>query len=336
MYKLLLLLSIVITIKTFDWGLIGKIIECIVSEHTGDVAFKSWHQIHKKQYKENSDEWIKRNALFIAKHERIKAHNAQNKPYKLKLNEHSDLTDNEHKKRFGFVRNQLYVKRAKTNPQLNGIAIDYRYQLSGVRDQGQCGSCWTFSTTGAIEANVGMKFGANHKYLSVQQLIDCDENDNGCDGGNFLTAFTFLNNTGIVDDSNYQYHANQKQCNYNISTTNNVLRGIDYCSDFEEDNQCSNQRVYDLLSNGALSVPIDGGSFEFQNYASGIITVDCIEANHAVVLVGYGSDEIHGEYWIIRNSWGSTWGENGYAKIAVNHTNNESCFITSEAYLPLV
>jgi len=337
MIKVFLLLFVVVFVKGFDWGLVGKIIECIVNEHSGDTAFKSWHQIHKKTYKEKSDEWIKRNAIFIEKHEKIKAHNSKNLPFKLKLNAHSDLLEHEHEKKLGISRSP-YNKSSilKKDDVFNANPIDYRDKLSPVRDQGQCGSCWTFSTTGAAEGNIGIKFGVNYKYLSTQQLVDCDKNDNGCNGGDFLTAFNYINATGLVDDASYTYTAQQGQCNLNSSSVGDILRGLAYCSDYEDGNVCTNQIVYDLLANGPLSVPVDGGTFEFQNYGSGILTVNCTQPNHAVVLVGYGTDDVYGDYWIIRNSWGSTWGENGYARIAVSQANNDSCFITSEAYLPLV
>jgi len=139
-------------------------------------------------------------------------------------------------------------------------------------------------------------------------------------------------------DSDYPYTAEQDSCQFQSNLATTTISNFSYCSNYSSSKKkhCSVAAVYALLAQGPISVGIDAGSDDFQNYSSGVYTASCTEDDHAVIAIGYGNDAASGsDYWLIRNSWGADWGDNGYIKVAVNDSNNHSCFVNNEAYLPV-
>jgi len=198
--------------------------------------------------------------------------------------------------------------------------IDWRTNgaVTAVKDQGQCGSCWSFSTTGNIE---GQWFLAGHQLVSLseQNLVDCDhvcfqgECDAGCDGGMMENAYQYIiKNGGIDTEESYPYQAEDNSCSFNKDTIGATISNYTMLSTDE------NQMAAYLVQHGPLSVAVAADVWQF--YIGGVLTALCgTSLDHGVLIVGYGSEiDIIGQkvaYWTIKNSWGADWGESGYIYI---------------------
>lgn len=196
-----------------------------------------------------------------------------------------------------------------------GQSVDWRQKgaVTGVKDQGQCGSCWAFSTTGGIE---GQWFMANHTLtsLSEQDLVSCDTIDQGCNGGLMDNAFQWLlaNRAGkIVTEASYPYVSGDgsvPSCADSGKPTGAIITGH---NDLPHDEA---QMATWLVQNGPISIAVDATSW--QTYTSGIMTnCQSDQLDHGVLLVGMGTSGSQ-QYWIIKNSWSASWGESGYIRVA--------------------
>jgi hypothetical protein len=205
------------------------------------------------------------------------------------------------------------------NPRPNSANIpdsfDWRAQgaVGAVKNQGSCASCWAFTTTGNLEGLYFIKYGKLLS-LSEQQLVDCDTNDNGCNGGMMDNAYTYLQNAGgSLLESEYPYTGRKGQCRaYSPNGTVKVTGMIDAGT---TDENYIKQMLYNI---GPLGVVINASTLQY--YTSGIFNVSpssCPASgiNHGVLLVGYGSEN-GVDYWIAKNSWGASWGEQGFFRIA--------------------
>jgi len=246
---------------------------------------------------------------------------SQNKAsYKMGINQFTDLTPTEFRK--GYLNldmklvNKINYKKVSVNSK-NDAPESWNWVNEGVfgpvKDQGYCGSCWAFSAMGNIEALNAMKT-KEYVALSEQQLVDCDtEYDQGCNGGLMEYAFAYLVEKGCMTEKDYPYVGYDDTCHYDESK---VFLRID--SWLMLDTQDENEIKEFLYTNGPLAIAINADPFQY--YTGGIIdedewSCDPEGLNHGVVLVGYGN-ESGVDYWIIRNSWGDYWGEDGYVRVA--------------------
>ena len=246
---------------------------------------------------------------------------SQNKAsYKMGINQFTDLTPTEFRK--GYLNldmklvNKINYKKVSVNSK-NDAPESWNWVDEGVfgpvKDQGYCGSCWAFSAMGNIEALNTMKT-KEYVALSEQQLVDCDtEYDQGCNGGLMEYAFAYLVEKGCMTEKDYPYVGYDDTCHYDESK---VFLRID--SWLMLDTQDENEIKEFLYTNGPLAIAINADPFQY--YTGGIIdedewSCDPEGLNHGVVLVGYGN-ESGVDYWIIRNSWGDYWGEDGYVRVA--------------------
>ncbi|XP_064596552.1 procathepsin L-like [Liolophura sinensis] len=214
-------------------------------------------------------------------------------------------------------------------------SVDWRTQgyVTPVQDQGECGSCWAFSATGSLEGQHFKKTG-NLVPLSVQNLVDCSRADGnlGCRGGNMDSAFKYIKlNSGLDTEASYPYQGKDGQCHFNSSNVGATDTGFsDIKSGSESDLQAA------VASVGPVSVSIDAAHLSIHLYQSGVYyesRCNSSNLNHAVLVVGYGSEN-GSDYWLVKNSWGTQWGQQGYIKMSRNRDNN--CGIATQASYPLV
>jgi C1A family cysteine protease len=204
-----------------------------------------------------------------------------------------------------------------------------------VLNQGNCGSCWTFSAAGAMEGAIKKKTGTLPA-LSQQNMVDCVTASNGCNGGWMGDAFDYSKTNGGIDNSTvYKYLAvKQSTCKY--TTTGNVLpkmTNYNYTTQGDE-----TDLKIQLYNRGVISVAMQAGTTEFQNYVGGIYScTNFTGVDHGVLLVGYGTNTTSGQdFWIVKNSWGPNWGEQGYFRVIRNKGSSLACGIPDYAHYPII
>jgi len=214
-------------------------------------------------------------------------------------------------------------------------SFDWRQKngLTAVKDQGQCGSCWAFSCTESIESAYMIKGGTGHSQvpLAPQQIVDCDDNDDGCNGGDLPTCFQYVQSAGGVEpESDYPYKARDETCRVDKSKVQDPITGFQYVIPQGSTNEQTMASF--LAANQPMSIIVDASSWS--SYDSGVMTADQCGTNldHAVQAVGYNGLDKNG-YWIVRNSWGADWGENGFIRLQFGAN---TCSLTSEVTVPTI
>ena len=259
--------------------------------------------------------------------------NNGNESYTLQINQFAD-NDGLHSKIYK-PKNDHQEYYELTN-DLIPFHVDWRDKgaVTNVKNQGHCGGCWAFSTTGSIEGLIAIQSG-NLFNISEQQLIDCStsEGNHGCEGGIMEKGYQYvINNDGICSEEEYPYTAQDGECQ--------ECKSIVKISKYGDITPNSEKILKRAVAKQPVSVAIQANLSTFQLYSSGIYSdPNCgDELDHGVLVVGYGYDILHDmEYWIVKNSWGSGWGENGYIRIQRNtETKSGLCGITSQPTIPLL
>jgi C1A family cysteine protease len=278
--------------------------------------FDEWKITNGKEYETNLEHRY-RFSVFTENYANIQEQNSLNRSIILGLNKFADLTNDEfvgkHLNNYVPVKqSQFFHKSSPISALPNEIDWTTKGAVTPVKNQGQCGSCWSFSTTGAVEGAWFIKTGELVS-LSEQQLIDCSEpeGNQGCNGGLMNNAFEYIiKNGGICSETNYSYTATQGNC-----TSCNPVAKINSYVNVTPNNT---EALMTAVAQQPVSVAVQADGLDWQFYMGGIVTDNCgFNLDHGILVVGYGTDYTTQpqDYWKIKNSWGPEWGENGYIRL---------------------
>jgi len=308
------------------------LITLLVVQALCSIEFSQFVAQYSKEY--SKDEHSYRQKVFLENIKKYEEHNRNKEnTFKMGVNEHSDKTEEEFAS-IMFMRpisadslKRMYgnIKVDNTTRSKDPLPTSFDWREKGavapVKNQGSCGSCWTYSTTGNIEGVNFLKYNKLVR-LSQQQLIDCDKEcgtdpvdgtkycDSGCHGGWMMTAFqSIIKQGGIDTEESYDSFGKTNGCEFKADKIGAKLSSWKMLSN-EEDTLAQQ-----LIETGPISVAFDASPIMW--YSSGIVTGRSCNPktmSHAVLLVGFG-EENGKKYWIVKNSWGSGWGEKGYFRI---------------------
>ncbi|KAK4487493.1 hypothetical protein RD792_005864 [Penstemon davidsonii] len=193
---------------------------------------------------------------------------------------------------------------------------------------------WTFLAADAVEGITKIKNGKLYN-LSIQEILDCDTGaeGNGCDGGFVSEAFDFIKQNGLTTESNYPSKEKPGTCD-----KNKEAQHVAKISSYEKIPADNEAALMKAVANQPIAVSLDASGPSFQFYSSGVFTGQCgTTLDHVVTVVGYGTENGKLKYWIIKNSWGTTWGEEGYMKLQRDTDEKEGlCGIAMDALYPVV
>jgi len=298
--------------------------------------FLGFMKTYQKSY--HHDQFRIRYGIFKDNLDAINAHNAGKSSFTMAMNQFGDLTNEEFNRLFKGLQQ---VEFADITPTLTILTDDPPAEwdwrnstgqqvVTAIKDQKQCGSCWAFSTTGSTEGCHALSTG-NLVSLSEQNLMDCSTSygNDGCDGGLMTQAMTYIiQNNGIDTEASYPYQAADGTCQYNAANSGATL------SSFVNVNQGDENDLLTKVYKGPTSVAIDASHQSFQFYSKGVYSepkCSSVRLDHGVLAIGYGTYD-GTDYWLVKNSWGTTWGLEGY--IMMSRNANNQCGIATMATLP--
>ncbi|XP_020239565.1 cysteine proteinase RD21A [Cajanus cajan] len=304
-------------------------------------VYEKWLVKHGKVYNSRSEN-KKRFEIFKDNLKFIDQHNAEKRTYKVGPNRFADLSNEEYRSKYLGTKmdatrvmgkaSKRYAPRVGDNlPE----SVDWRKEgaVVGVKDQKECEGCWAFSAIAAVEG-INKIVTSNLTTLSEQELLDCDRTVNaGCSGGLVDYAFEFIiNNGGIDTEEDYPFQGADGICDQHKKNARVVtIDGYESVPAYDE------LALKKAVANQPVSVAIEAGGKEFQLYESGIFTGSCgTIIDHGVAAVGYGTENGI-DYWIVKNSWGTGWGEAGYVRIERNIAGDTAgkCGIAILSFYPI-
>jgi cathepsin L len=312
-----------------------------------------WHQLDSYTFADyvaefdrsyaSPEEYSARKLIFEANLEKIKAHNRDSsKTWKAGVNQLTDHTEEEFRKLLGYRKGLTTPSKTGLNWKSNlsdkkngGLPalpahVDWREQgvVSPVKDQGRCGSCWTFGSAETLESHWALSTG-QLPILSEQQILDCVPNPDkcggtgGCAGGTPELAYAYLMKYqyGLASEWTYpylSYFGSAYPCRFNSSKTPIAAKIRNYVT-------LPSNQYFPVLetvgTRGPIAIAVDASSWK--DYETGVYD-GCNKTNpdinHSVQLVGYGTDKDGGDYWLVRNSWSPAWGELGYIRVKRSST----------------
>jgi len=308
-------------------------------------VFSRWMKEHGKQYG-SSAEFDTRLSAFKHNVELVRNHQANPKrSWEMGLTKFADLTSEEFAEQYlGYLPRERNFMRSKNlapkSPKTIALPASVDWTAAGkvtpVKDQGQCGSCWAFSTTGSIEAAYAIEQSTSPISLSEQELVDCAQStgNQGCEGGLMDDAFEWIINSGgtpngLCTETAYPYTAMDGTC-----AQANCTAAM-YITAFTDVTTNSESALQAAVVNQPISIAVDA-SQGWQLYTGGILTPACgcsTNLDHGVLLVGYGTDA-GTAYWKVKNSWAASWGEQGYIRLQRNTGGSGTCGLCMDPSFP--
>jgi hypothetical protein len=293
-------------------------------------AFTQYVKQFQKQYP--TEQVFDRYNAFKQNMEMIEAHD-ESVGWTMGVNQFTDLTSQEFASMYlGYKpRDNEYFRSLNlfvpdpNQPIANDVDWSTKGAVTPVKDQAQCGSCWAFSTTGGVEGAVQIKTGQLTS-VSEQQLVDCagSSGNQGCNGGLMDDAFQWIvKNGGIGTEASYPYTARDGSCK--------TVAKASVISGFKDVKPGTEDQLMAAVNMGPVSIAIEADQSGFQHYKSGIFTGPCGKSlDHGVLAVGYGTDAGK-PYWKVKNSWGMSWGDSGYIRLA---RGSDLCGLADAASFP--
>jgi len=289
-----------------------------------ESQFQAFLANHRVGYA-STEEYSFRLGVFADNLNTIDALNKANPDALFAVNKFADRTPAEMKQRMGLVVPAQKLRQIASSvhtPVTKAADQDFKYLWDSVKDQGQCGSCWAFSATAAFEARSELKNKKVDTLFAEQELVDCDTQSAGCNGGWMDYAFDYLQSHGFCTEGAYKYTARDGTCAYDKNACSKGPKDKDH-SDIPAGNE---DALLAELANGPVSVAVDANTWSF--YSGGVMSSCGSSLDHGVTLVAYNSGE--GSV-TIRNSWGNSWGEKGYIRLAAG---KNMCGYANAASIP--
>lgn len=312
-------------------------------------TFQAWQSLYGKEYL-SATERDYRESMYDRNVRKIARHNSKGLSWTMAVNQFADMSKKEFATKYltgassGGYNNATHLRQKnydwsllRTNVSALPTSVDWSTKgaVTPVKDQGQCGSCWSFSATGALEGAwfVKNKVLAN---LSEQQLVDCStsEGNQGCNGGLMDYAFQYvINNKGLTTEAAYPYTATGP------NTCKKGLPLVVTAKGFTDVPTNSQTALMTAVAQQPVAVAIEADQDSFQFYSSGVLTKACgTNLDHGVLLVGYGTQS-NLDYYKVKNSWGTTWGQLGYVLLGRGPSyngNQGQCGIQMDPSYPVV
>jgi C1A family cysteine protease len=299
-------------------------------------SFTYWAKFHGKVYQPTERDY--RNYVFNTNLERIYLHNTfSNATWTMTLNKFADMTPREWRSKYLGLINTTLVNRSYSPVKASALPASVDWTQSGavtpVKNQGQCGSCWAFSATGALEGAWFLKNGSLYN-VSEQELIDCStaQGNEGCNGGLMDDAFQYVVEKGLTTEVAYPYTATGP------NTCESSKPKVVQATGFTDVVPNSETALMSALTQQPVSVAVEADQGSFQFYSSGVMTKPCgTQLDHGVLAVGYGTTGGQ-DYYKVKNSWGSDWGMDGYILLGRGNAFGAEgqCGIQMAASFPVV
>jgi C1A family cysteine protease len=342
MFRTLFLLASFLYVASSQ-GLRGNDMSNFLSENDEWKQFSNFQEKFAKKYG-SITELENRFQIFRTNLRNIVIHNLdRSQNFTMGVNQFTDLTPEEFKSLYVGAGIQTTVGGTSCGSYSSSASgapasIDWRTKgaVTSVKDQGQCGSCWTFSSTGAVEGAWAIAKGQLIDF-SEEQLVECaglKYGSMGCNGGSMEGAFNYIIANGQCTASAYPYTSGTGQSGSCKSCS--AVAHLSSCSDVKPNDQLSLKAA---VARQPVSVAIEADTRYFQSYSGGILTSSSCGTNldHGVLAVGYGTENGI-DYWLVKNSWSTSWGDNGYVKIARSSSTNDPgiCGIAMQPSFPTV
>jgi len=302
-----------------------------------DMAWESFKQTYGKTY--DADEEQARKEIFNENLEFVGKLDSE----KFAITQFMDLSRAEFKRHYmGLMapsdrKGIAYLGRHQYNGEALPDSVDWSAKgaVTKVKNQGQCGSCWSFSTTGSLEGAAEISTGKLVS-MSEQQFVDCDTaQDQGCNGGLMDNAFTYAKTTAICTEASYPYEGRDGTCKKSSCTAALVKGQVTGYVDVDKN---SKQALMSAVAQQPISIAVDAAGLAWQFYrGKGVITSNCgTSLDHGVLVVGYGTWTDGTDYWRVKNSWGTSWGMDGYVLIERGAGGDGECGILEQPSYPVL